>query len=158
MRRGYRLVRWVAVAAVVIVTAACGGEEKPTMQRSEAEQRVERYIQEAAGQISPAPRLEISSKNEIPCGDGGSDGDVYAVEHSYWVREVPPADNSRVIDGLKTYWTSNGYTLRKTETAPGGAPTSVSANRDADDFYVRIWQNPAGDLILVSSSTCVQDA
>ncbi len=148
-----------AVVALGLVGACEGGKPVATMSRAEAEQRVEGYIAEAADRLTPRPRLEVSSKNEIPCTEPGSrdDGEVYAVEHAYLLRDFPKERNEQALDALRTYWSGNGYTIGKQERDPAGVLRSVSARRAGDNFFVRLWQNPAGDLFLVSSSTCVSD-
>jgi hypothetical protein len=159
-RRG-ALLRLAATIAVVLTATACteGSEPVSTMSRAEAERRVEGYIQEAATRITPPPQLEVSSKNKIPCTEPGSanDGDIYAVEHTYQLRDHPRETNEQTIEAMKSYWASHGYKINKEQRDSAGTLTSVSAKRTDDQFYVRVWNNPVGDLFLVSSSTCVSD-
>ncbi|MEV6523315.1 hypothetical protein AB0M43_15295 [Longispora sp. NPDC051575] len=143
---------WLLLAA--FLTAACSTGEGSTMNEGQAAERIEHYIADAVGQLSPRPTMRQALFNSVPC-DGlvKGDGAGVNVEHNYALLEVPRAGHAAVFDTLAGYWAGLRYNVLRDDRGSGAPGVVVQT---PDGFVVKVDAGYSGDgLFIAGSSPCV---
>lgn len=152
----YRLTA-VTAAVFSVVAVSCSSSDGPvnTITLQEANNRAEKYIQDAVASLQPPPRLEILSKFEnSPCddpSDHGPRGRVF-VSRSYWLRDVPTERNGEVIDAVVKWWTTHDFVVTG-DKRPGA--NLVLVENKTDSFRMSVEESPNGNLSIGTDSPCV---
>ncbi|MCE7008548.1 hypothetical protein LWC34_37910 [Kibdelosporangium philippinense] len=128
---------------------------KNTITQQEANNRAEKYPQDAAASLTPPPRLELLSRfDNSECNDptdNGPLGRVY-VSRSYWLRDVPRERNAEVVEGLVRWWTQHDFVVIADKRPK---ENWISVESKTDGFSMSIQETPTGDLSLGATSPCV---
>jgi hypothetical protein len=150
----------VAIVVTVAAMASCSAPKpevplKNTITQQEANARAERYPQEAADSLTPAPRLELLARfDNSECTDptdNGPMGRVY-VSRDYWLRDIPHERNADVVAGLVRWWQDHDFVIQ-IDKRPG--ENWVSAENRTDGFSMSVQESSQGDLSLGATSPCV---
>ncbi|WP_083753627.1 hypothetical protein [Actinosynnema sp. ALI-1.44] len=128
---------------------------KNTITQQEANNRAEKYTQDAAASLTPPPRLEpLSRFDDTECddpSDNGPLGRVYA-SRRYWLRDVPRERNAEVAEALVRWWTSHDFVVLSDKRP---RENWISVENKNDGFSMSIQESVNGDLSLGATSPCV---
>lgn len=148
------------LVAVILSTSACNGGENPggdagmktTMTQAQANQAVDKHIQDAISRIPDAKYKERIRFEDNPCtdpDDHGAKGRINA-QRDYEITEIEPAKIPQYFETLRRWWSSNGF--RILDNTKPYEYLWVENNADA----VRIaLQASEGHLFIKASSPCV---
>jgi hypothetical protein len=126
-----------------------------TITLQQANERAEKYVQDAVAAIEPAPRLELLGKFEdSPCGDPSDHGPQgrAVVSRSYWLRDVPAQRNAEVITAVVKWWTDHDFVITGDKRPQANW---VFAENKIDSFRMSIEESPSGNLSIGTDSPCV---
>jgi hypothetical protein len=150
-----------ACVALVAALASCGPEQgvpmKNTITQQQANERVERYVQDAASTLPTSVRLELAASQEaLDCSDptdGGPRGRVTA-SRGYWLRDLPREQNAEHINALVQWWKDHGFVVL-TDSRP--KDNYVWVENPADSFRMSIQEtvDDPRQLTLGATSPCV---
>ncbi|HWG99308.1 MAG TPA: hypothetical protein VNV66_08305 [Pilimelia sp.] len=159
-----------AVARVLAITAlttvaACGpaqdaGTVTPSYTYAEAVKTVDDSLRDAARRFTPKPELRIAGAGEVTCAGPNDDKptDQVMYERAYWLRKIPSAQNSNIVNQLKRYWQDNDYVIRIEELYSHPKATwTLAARSRATGFKMKLTRSTTGELSLSAQSPCVKE-
>ena len=129
---------------------------QPTMNRTQAAERIENHIESTLRQLPDGATLRPMGKTDnLPCDapdDGGPPGRVI-VEHQYAVEGLSPETYPQQFDTVQRYWESQGYEQLAYQKR---GKRWVMIYQDAEGFRLRIATSVDGSQITIrSQSPCI---
>ncbi|MFE1168708.1 hypothetical protein [Nocardiopsis sp. NPDC058789] len=146
------------IAALTMALASCATEADrtgDTIDRHQAEERVEEHLQNSTGAFAEDITLEnAGAVNTPPCDDArsGVPEGLVQVSKGYRLRDLPHEDNGENVRVLIEHWESNGYAVREDAR---GETNFVSVEHEDDGFVLSLRESVQGTVTLRAASPCI---
>lgn len=161
-RRGSALRYLLVFAPWALVSCGILGDgvsDKPTIDQSQAEARIDQLIAQATGELDPEPELERFGDLDllrrcVDPSDGGSE-DRVVLSKRFWLRGIPKTKpNASIAEQVMANLEKNGHKVYAS-SGLGTAKPEIFAASQPDDFRLSLTWNASGALSIGATSPCI---
>ena len=156
---GFRTVLVTASSlALALFSTSCADQEtaepESNMNQTQAEERIEEYIDHAAAELPGDVELSSEGDPAFPAceGEPGEENHKVNVRHIFWVDGIPEEQNEDIAESLYSYWNTGNWKVTKDERPEG---SRIEARNRADDFSMDLIVDQDGRPSLAAYSPCV---